>query len=144
MSINDRLKTIAITEAGSVSAFEKSIGVSNGYVKNLKKTIGLDKLEKIIELYSKYNVLWLLTGQGDMLISTSILHQLNEPSAEYKNEENLTNVHFVDKNIDLVDNLNIMLADKNKIIQLQDERIAHLERKVKTLTSELQKASKTS
>jgi phage repressor protein C with HTH and peptisase S24 domain len=53
-----------------VSVFEREVGMSNGsFASQLKnnKTIGLDKLENIINKYSDINYEWLLTGNGDMI-----------------------------------------------------------------------------
>ena len=46
-------------------AFEESIEVSNGYINSISKSIGLDKLETIIEKYPNLNVEWLFTGNGN-------------------------------------------------------------------------------
>ncbi|MCG9911881.1 MAG: S24 family peptidase [Flavobacteriales bacterium] len=51
----------------TISEFEHSIGVSNGYVNSISKSIGIDKLETIVEKYSNINLEWLLTGKGFML-----------------------------------------------------------------------------
>jgi len=67
MSVKNRLKDFLKSEKIAVTTFEKSIGVSNGYVNSISKSIGLDKLELIIEIYSNMNIEWLLTGKGSML-----------------------------------------------------------------------------
>ena len=48
-------------------AFEKAVGLSNGYINNITKGIGADKLQKIICKYPQLNQTWLLTGEGEML-----------------------------------------------------------------------------
>ncbi len=67
MSVKNRLKEFIKFRNLSVIAFEKSIGASNGYVNSISKSIGLDKISKIIEIYSTLNIEWLLTGNGKML-----------------------------------------------------------------------------
>lgn len=65
-----RIKQYITNKGLSVSAFEKSINASNGslasQIKN-QKTIGSDKLENILKVYSEINPDWLLTGNGEML-----------------------------------------------------------------------------
>ena len=68
----DRLKIYIDTKRITISAFEKSIGMSNAsFGKSLKNkgAIGSDKLENILQVYTDLNPDWLLTGQGDMLRS---------------------------------------------------------------------------
>lgn len=65
-----RLKEYIDSKGISVSAFEKSIGMSNAsFGKSLKQggAIGSDKLEKILIIYSDISPEWLLTGKGEML-----------------------------------------------------------------------------
>src|SRR5690606_21173300 len=53
-----------------ISAFEKSVGFSNGsFSGQLKRnrTIGVDKLENILKKYPDLNAQWVLTGSGEML-----------------------------------------------------------------------------
>ena len=69
--ILERLKTYIDYKKISVSAFEKSIGMSNAsFGKSLKTggAIGTDKLENILNLYKDINPSWLLTGIGQMII----------------------------------------------------------------------------
>jgi hypothetical protein len=50
-------------------AFEKVVGISNGYINNNKGTIGSDILNSIITAYPELNLYWLITGEGEMLKS---------------------------------------------------------------------------
>lgn len=72
MSVKTRVKEFADNQNLSISAFEKSISASNGYVNSISKSIGLDKIETILEKYPKLNIEWLLTGNGSMLKPVNI------------------------------------------------------------------------
>ena len=52
----------------SQKKFEEAVGVSNGYVNNISKGIGAEKLQRILGTYPELNQTWLLTGEGDMLL----------------------------------------------------------------------------
>jgi len=69
--ILDRIKAYIDYKNITISAFEKSLGMSNAsFSKSLKsgKGIGTDKLENILNIYSDISPEWLLTGEGPMLI----------------------------------------------------------------------------
>jgi len=67
MDVKKRIKMFVESLNISMREFEKSIGVSNGYVNSISRSIGIDKINKIIEKYPKLNIEWLLSGQGSML-----------------------------------------------------------------------------
>jgi phage repressor protein C with HTH and peptisase S24 domain len=67
MSVKCRIKEFVKSVGLTVSDFEKSISTSNGYVNSISKSIGIDKIELILEKYPTLNLEWLLTGQGKML-----------------------------------------------------------------------------
>lgn len=110
MSVKNRIKEYCKAEKLSISAFEESIGVSNGYVNAISKSIGIDKLNTIIEKYSNLNIEWLLTGKGSMLKDAPlpIAHQVNgqenldlsqqslalPKSLPYIKYEHLADLHF--------------------------------------------------
>lgn len=90
-----RIKQYIDFKGISVSAFEKSIGMSNAsFGKSLKNggSIGGDKLEKILTIYKDINAEWLLTGHGEMIKNSQIqikpvdnewlLHRFEEVIAE--------------------------------------------------------------
>lgn len=68
--ILDRIKLYIDAKGISISAFEKSVGMSNAsFSKAIKNNgaIGTDKLENILSVYSDLSSEWLLTGKGNML-----------------------------------------------------------------------------
>jgi len=73
MTVKDRIKAYCKAEKMTVSAFEEAIGASNGYVNAISKSIGLDKLNTIVEKFSNLDIEWLLTGRGEMLKTNRIL-----------------------------------------------------------------------
>lgn len=53
----------------SQSKFEKSIGMSGGYINNIRQSIQPDKLQRIAVQFPELNIAWLLIGDagGEML-----------------------------------------------------------------------------
>lgn len=65
----DRIKQYLDAKGISISAFERSIGMSNAsFGKSLKNggAIGTDKLENILTVYPDISVDWLFSGKGSM------------------------------------------------------------------------------
>lgn len=72
--ILENLKKFIDFKRISIAAFEKSIGMSNNSFRKSLNTggnLGSDKLENILKIYPEINPAWILTGCGDMLISTN-------------------------------------------------------------------------
>ena len=115
MSVKNRIKELIKSHGITVKAFENSIHASNGYVNSISKSIGLDKIEKIVEKYPNINLNWLLTGQGEMLVSAP--------------KTNLTTDSILDLTEYLFDNNETLMADpvfreyiQSNIITLEIER----------------------
>lgn len=67
MDLKQRL-LIYIQRLGvSVAEFERNAGLSNGYIKNFKGSLGVDKLESLLHAYPELSYEWLVRGEGDML-----------------------------------------------------------------------------
>ncbi|MEG1936815.1 MAG: hypothetical protein RR132_04655, partial [Rikenellaceae bacterium] len=70
MSVKQRLiEFIKYLKIGQ-GAFEKEVGLSNGYVNNIRVSIQPDKLQKIALQYPILNTGWLMVGEGEMLKPT--------------------------------------------------------------------------
>ena len=67
MSVKDRLVSFINYKRIGQRKFELSIGVSNGYINNLKSQPRDEILQKILHTYKDLNDIWLLTGKGNML-----------------------------------------------------------------------------
>lgn len=57
--------------------FEMNVGLSNGYVNSLKKSPSADKLQMILSAYPELNRDWLLTGEGEMLVSDMLKPEIS-------------------------------------------------------------------
>ncbi len=88
-TIQDRAKMFIRFKEMNTSQFERKIGVSSGYVKNISKGIGWEKLERIKGVFPELNTDWLLTGVGQMLNestpNSAISGEQNEKKAEKSN-----------------------------------------------------------
>jgi hypothetical protein len=108
----------------SPHAFEKKIELSNGYFsKQLKHlgSVGSDILIKINQTYTDLDILWVLTGEGQML-KEEILHSqktdnsiLEDFTNKYANENKK-----LKKLENEFDKLQTSLSDKEKIIGLYE------------------------
>ena len=67
VTIKERISQYAQEKGMSVRAFERQAKLSNGFVKNISKGIGAEKLRSIVEAFPDLNPDWLLHGTGDML-----------------------------------------------------------------------------
>ena len=82
MTVKERIKKFCKLENITVSAFEDRIGVSNGYVNSISKSVGVDKIEAILENFPNINLEWLLCGKGSMLKEgTTAPEQHDEPQS---------------------------------------------------------------
>ena len=67
-SVKERLKQFIDTLNISEREFCRRIGVSSSYVMSIKKSIQPDKMQAISIQFPELNPLWLLLGQGEMLL----------------------------------------------------------------------------
>lgn len=72
MNVIDRILHYINIENIPISTFEQNSGLSNGYIKKVKRSPSLQKCEDILNAYPDINKEWLLTGKGEMY-STDIL-----------------------------------------------------------------------
>lgn len=66
-TVKERLIEFLKFKKISQRKFELSINVGNGFVNNIVKGIGADKLQSILYIYPDLNGQWLITGEGPML-----------------------------------------------------------------------------
>jgi hypothetical protein len=84
MKIVDRIKLFIESRNISLRSFDESVGMSKGYMSRQIKTrasVGGDVLERIIDTYPELNPIWLLKGEGEMLLTPS--NMANEANSGY-------------------------------------------------------------
>lgn len=70
MTVKDRLLQYLQYLGVGQTRFEKDTGLANGYVNNIGKKPKLKTLERITDKYPDFNLNWLITGQGSMLLKS--------------------------------------------------------------------------
>lgn len=78
-----RMLEIADELGMSTRKFELSIHKSNGYINGMRNRGGaptVDVLLDIVDTYPQYNIVWLVTGEGDKLVNNGYAA---EPSTDY-------------------------------------------------------------
>lgn len=71
MSVKDRLLDFVAYTGLSRRKFQEKINVSNSYIQNISEGIGADVMNRISIQFPDLNTSWLLTGEGEMLKSSS-------------------------------------------------------------------------
>ena len=110
----------------SPHSFERNINLSNGYYsKQLKNlgSVGSDILIKIYHQFPDLNILWVLTGEGQMILGTA--SELGESEVrESGSEEFVVRYETESKRLKSLESdlerLNIVIKDKEKIIGLYE------------------------
>ena len=121
--ILERLKQYIDFKGISVAAFERSIGMANAsFGKSLKKqgAIGTDKLENILNTYPDISPMWLLKGEGNMILTNESAQPAQEPAPTY-----LLN----------------MVNEKDTIIRQQAEELGELRERIRQLEQRLGKTA---
>lgn len=70
MDLNGRINEFILSKGLSVAEFERICGLSNGYVRKVKDSLGKRGLSDILRNFPELNKDWLLTGEGEMLNPT--------------------------------------------------------------------------
>jgi hypothetical protein len=82
------------------NAFEKKVGISNGYISKVGKSIGSEIINKISTTYPELNTEWLLNGEGEML--KPIISQNNIEGDNIQGSNFTVNKSQTDKFLDLL------------------------------------------
>lgn len=92
VSVKQRLIQFIKYKGIGQGKFEKTVGLSNGYINQLRHSPSLQKIQMIIGAYPDLNQSWLLTGEGEMLNSVKID---SEPQINFTKGVPYYNVDFI-------------------------------------------------
>ena len=98
------IKSSNLTQRG----FEQAAGLSNGYLKSLRKSPTVDKMQSIIHAFPQLNQDWLLTGEGEMLNKTenSVISK-TETTTDYEDAEIVDSFPILPEEVAVESNTNI-------------------------------------
>ena len=109
-STSEKLKKFIQEQGLTIKEFETRCGLSNGYVNNIRRNIGRDALERIIEQFPMLDIEWLLESNEqteDYSIDFSRLISIMEKDHQLIRD-------MMEKKDDTIDRLlSIMEADRN-------------------------------
>jgi hypothetical protein len=103
MSVKERLKKYIEHKEISTAAFCRAIGVSTAYASSMNKSIQPDKIASITLNFPDLNTGWLLTGEGEMLKSTTPPPPADEPLALVILRQQAT----IDRLVSIIDHLTL-------------------------------------
>lgn len=138
MSVKERVKIFLEYKKLTVSAFEKSIGASNGYVNSISKSIGVDKIELILEKYPILNIEWLLTGKGSMLKNEN-KSSVNQNITGSGNIQSGNDTTVTGDNKERVKELQKQLQDCKKLIKEKELMIKEKDQTIKEQSTTIHK-----
>ena len=121
MRVIDRLQTYLSFKGITAYAFEHTCEIANGYLKKQVKgkgTVGSDILERIHEQYTDLSLLWLLTGNGEM-IEVYAGQELHEDETAYK----VMRAELLQLLREQIAILEASNADKDKIISMLEQQL---------------------
>lgn len=94
----ERIQKIIDEEGLNKNSFSKAIGISNNVtitrIINEKRSPSKSTCEKIVLAFPKYNIKWLLTGEGEMINQSPTPIQTNAHVVESLNYMNVPVVHI--------------------------------------------------
>ena len=125
MRIIDRLIKYIEHKKITAYSFERTCQVANGYLKKQQKgkgSIGSDILERINKNYFDLNLVWLITGEEEMLYQDNEDRKnkrllLQEDKNYYTKDEM---IKFLQERVTMLESA---LADKEKIVALLEAQL---------------------
>lgn len=125
-SVKERIKLFVKHKGISIREFERRCGMSTGYMAMLRHAPGANKLSTILAQYPELSRVWLLTGEGEMLVSAQPAERQEESPATIQMQP-------VDGS-EVISRLLEMIREKDAIIMRQAETIGALKHKIKVLS----------
>ena len=120
-SVKERLVKFLKYKGLSQKKFEETVGLANGYVNNIRRSVTSEKLQQIVRCFPDLNKAWLLTGEGEMLLpqkeSTSTITDNSTSVAGNSNHVNATST--LDKALDEI-------AAQRRLVEKAQEQIDRL------------------
>ena len=127
MDLKDRILAYIKYLQIPVSEFERNSGLSNGYIKNFKGQLGVEKLENILKAYPELNYTWLVRGEGEMLKPTVQQISYGDRSPNLNGEGNSVNFGTEDLKL-FIEELSAQRRISERTLSLLEKRDEQIDR----------------
>lgn len=125
-SVKDRILIFINSSGETKSSFEKRCNLSNGYLNQLRSSPSLDKLSDILKNYPQLNKVWLLSGEGEMLVSSTNISDSPVIVTGSNNTCNGNNINSNEVVGRLIEQMKMQFEEKDKQIEEKDRQIGRL------------------
>lgn len=113
--------------------FEKSCGISNGYINNLRSSPTVKIVQKIIGTYPELSQSWLVTGEGSMLKSSISQTANGDHNTQVAgNDNHVNNSSTLDKALDEI-------SQQRQLVEKSHELTANAQRQIDRLLAIIEK-----
>ena len=146
MGIKERILLFIEAEGITKAEFERRSQLSNGYINNIKGSVGTEKIENILKAFPDLNREWLMSGTGQMKKSIPNIIQQGDNninnSGIIKNST-IDNRSYYSDSPDVlraeIDKLDRIISEKEERIKEKDAQIKEKDAQIKTLLEILKK-----
>lgn len=143
MDVKERLIAYLSYKKIGQNAFERQVGIANGYISKLKGSIGSTILMKIVDNTDDLNRDWLLYGEGEMLKKQENEKIISGNSLTEKEEVEIIKIPkeiwiVVQKQIESLNNKEIQIDRLTEIISSQQQTIKDMQEETKKMAALLE------
>ena len=131
MGIKERILLFIEAEGITKAEFERRSQLSNGYINNIKGSVGTEKIENILKAFPDLNREWLMSGTGQMKKSIQNIIQQGDNNI---NNSGIIKNSTIDNRSYYSDSPDVLRAEIDKldrIISEKEERIKEKDAQIK-------------
>lgn len=138
-TVKERIRIFINYKKISARAFETRCGFSNGYLRQLKNSPTVDKMEMILSAFPEINREWLTVGDGEMLKDnvTQISHGDNSPNIS-GNGNNVNAASTIDKALAEIAEQRKLVAKAQDQVSVAMEQVSKSQQQIDRLLSILE------
>lgn len=138
-TVKERIRVFINYKKISARAFESQCGFSNGYLRQLKNSPTVDKMEMILSAFPEINREWLTVGNGEMLKdnATQISHGDNSPNIS-GNGNNVNAASTIDKALNEIAEQRKLVAKAQDQVSVAMEQVSKSQQQIDRLLSILE------
>ena len=138
-TVKERIRIFINYKKISARAFETRCGFSNGYLRQLKNSPTVDKMEMILSAFPEINREWLTVGNGEMLKDNvkQISHGDNSPNIS-GNGNNVNAASTIDKALNEIAEQRKLVAKAQDQVSVAMEQVSKSQQQIDRLLSILE------